>query len=443
MKLKSLWLSLLSLVIVFSLVGCSPEASTSEARKTGDGKIKVTFWHAMNGTPGDLIKSMVDKYNASQSKYFVEASYQGTYEEALTKLKAVGGTKEAPTIMQAQEIATKYMIDSGFVQPVQDFIDKDNYDLSKLEENILGYYQVNGKLYSMPFNTSNSILFYNKDKFKAAGLDPENPPTTYAEIREAAKKLTNSNDKGFSLVIYGWFVEQLLANQGADMVDHGNGRDALATKSLLDSKQSLEIFKWLDDMNKDGSIGNYGRKFDDVRAAFRAGKVAMFLDSTAGTPGNVKDVPFQVGTAFMPSPDGKNNGVIVGGASLWIMNSVAEEEKEGAWDFMKFMTQPETQAEWAAGTGYFPITKAAYDQQVLKDTYAKYPQFTTAVKQLQQTKLSSATKGALISVFPEARLEVATAIERVYKGEDPQKVVDELNKKVTGLIEENNKVSQK
>ncbi len=188
MKLKSLWLSLLSLVIVFSLVGCSPEASTSEARKTGDGKIKVTFWHAMNGTPGDLIKSMVDKYNASQSKYFVEASYQGTYEEALTKLKAVGGTKEAPTIMQAQEIATKYMIDSGFVQPVQDFIVKDNYDLSKLEENILGYYQVNGKLYSMPFNTSNSILFYNKDKFKAAGLDPENPPTTYAEIREAAKK---------------------------------------------------------------------------------------------------------------------------------------------------------------------------------------------------------------------------------------------------------------
>lgn len=111
----------------------------------------------------------------------------------MTKLKAVGGTSEAPTLMQVQEIGTKYMVNSGYIQPVQDLIDQDKFDLSQWEENILSYYQIDGKLYSLPFSTSNAILIYNKDKFKAAGLDPESPPKTFGEIREMAKKLTDNS----------------------------------------------------------------------------------------------------------------------------------------------------------------------------------------------------------------------------------------------------------
>ncbi|WCF09980.1 ABC transporter substrate-binding protein [Paenibacillus thiaminolyticus] len=434
---------LLLAVLSLSAIGCT-NSSGSEARQSDDGRIKVTFWHAMSGSAGELIAKMANDYNASQDKYFVDAIFQGSYEESLTKLKAVGGTSEAPTLMQVQEIGTKYMVNSGYIQPVQDLIDQDKFDLSQWEENILSYYQIDGKLYSLPFNTSNAILIYNKDKFKAAGLDPDSPPKTFGEIREMAKKLTDNskNEKGFALLIYGWFIEQLLANQGADFVDNGNGRDSLATKSLLNSPESLGIFQWLDDMNKDGTLGNYGRQWDDIRAAFSAGKVAMYMDSTAGIAGVMQASPFEVGTGFLPTPDGKEaNGVIVGGASLWLMNSVAEEEKEAAWDFMKYVTTPAVQAEWAAGTGYFPITKAAHEEPVLKEKYEQAPQFLTTVKQLQNTKIGSATRGALISVFPETRNEVATAIEKLYQGDAPQKAVDDLTAKIDKLIEEDNKVN--
>lgn len=434
---------LLLAVLSLSAIGCT-NSSGSEARQSDDGRIKVTFWHAMSGSAGELIAKMANDYNASQDKYFVDAIFQGSYEESLTKLKAVGGTSEAPTLMQVQEIGTKYMVNSGYIQPVQDLIDQDKFDLSQWEENILSYYQIDGKLYSLPFNTSNAILIYNKDKFKAAGLDPESPPKTFGEIREMAKKLTDNskNEKGFALLIYGWFIEQLLANQGADFVDNGNGRDSLATKSLLNSPESLGIFQWLDDMNKDGTLGNYGRQWDDIRAAFSAGKVAMYMDSTAGIAGVMQASPFEVGTGFLPTPDSKEaNGVIVGGASLWLMNSVAEEEKEAAWDFMKYVTTPAVQAEWAAGTGYFPITKAAHEEPVLKEKYEQAPQFLTTVKQLQNTKIGSATRGALISVFPETRNEVATAIEKLYQGDAPQKAVDDLTAKIDKLIEEDNKVN--
>lgn len=443
MQVKKAGILMLLAVLSLSAIGCT-NSSGSEARTSDDGRIKVTFWHAMSGNAGELIAKMADDYNASQDKYFVDAIFQGSYEESLTKLKAVGGTSEAPTLMQVQEIGTKYMVNSGYIQPVQDLIDQDKFDLSQWEENILSYYQIDGKLYSLPFNTSNAILIYNKDKFKAAGLDPESPPKTFGEVRDMARKLTDNgkNEKGFALLVYGWFIEQLLANQGADFVDNGNGRDSLATKSLLNSPESLGIFQWLDEMNKDGTLGNYGRQWDDIRAAFSAGKVAMYMDSTAGIAGVMQASPFEVGTGFLPTPDGKEaNGVIVGGASLWLMNSVAEEEKEAAWDFMKYVTTPAVQAEWAAGTGYFPITKAAHEEPILKEKYGQAPQFLTTVKQLQNTKTGSATRGALISVFPETRNEVATAIEKLYQGDAPQKVVDELTAKIDKLIEEDNKVN--
>ncbi|WP_442603566.1 ABC transporter substrate-binding protein [Paenibacillus sp. KN14-4R] len=445
MKKRSLAIAILSTALLVSS-GCSNSASSAKARQSEDGRIKVSFWHGMSGIGGELIKKISDDYNKSQKKYYVDAIFQGTYEESLTKLKTVGSTPEAPTLIQVQEIGTKYMIESGFAQPVQDFIDKEKFDVSQWEPNILNYYTINGKLNSLPFNSSNPILVYNKDKFKAAGLDPANPPKTYNEIKAAAKKLTNDakNEKGFAILIYGWFIEQLLANQQADFVDNGNGRDAVATKSLLSSEANLGIFNWLGDMNKEGTLGNYGRKWDDLRAAFASGKVAMYMDSTAGISTVLKDSKFEVGTGFLPTPDGKQpNGVIIGGASLWTMKSVAEDEKQGAWDFMKYVTKPSVQAEWAAGTGYFPITKAAQNEPVLKDVYAKKPQFLTAVKQLQSTKSGKSTAGALISVFPEVRLETATAIEQLYTGKDAKSVVDDLTKKVDKLIQDDNKVNQK
>jgi sn-glycerol 3-phosphate transport system substrate-binding protein len=446
-KVRYFMLIVVSLILVFGAMGCSSDTS-GDVQKSEDGRTLVTLWHAMGGDAGEALSDIVENFNDSQDEIFVQADYQGSYEESLNKLRQVGGTSEAPSLMQVFEVGTKYMSESGYIEPMQKFIDQDSFDLSQLEENILGYYQVEGKLYSMPFNTSNAIMFYNKDMFRDAGLDPDNPPRTFNEVKEVAKQLTKGSGSsaeihGFGLLTHGWFIEQLLANQGAHLIDSGNGRNGEPTKTIINEDPGLKIFQWLDDMNKEGTLGIYGRAWDDIRAAFKAGRLAMYLDSTAGTASNVNDSDFEVGTALLPVVDGMEaQGVIVGGASIWMMNGIPEEEQSAAWEFIKFVTKPEIQAEWAGRTGYFPITKAAYDEQSLQDVYAQYPQFLTAVEQLHDTTLTPATQGALMGVFPQAREYIMTAIERMYEGEEPQKALDWATEEINKALEDYKRANQ-
>ena len=136
---------------------------------------------------------MATDFNLSQQKCYVEPTYQGSYDDSLNKLKAGLQSKDVPALVQVFDIGSRLMIDLKVATPVQDFIDKEKYDISDLEPNVLAYYSVDDKLWSMPFNTSNPILYYNKDMFKAAGLDPEKPPRTWAEVEDAAKKLTKKD----------------------------------------------------------------------------------------------------------------------------------------------------------------------------------------------------------------------------------------------------------
>ncbi|MED4164773.1 ABC transporter substrate-binding protein, partial [Halalkalibacterium halodurans] len=276
----------------------SAEADNESSEEAGEGvanaeKLQVEFWHGMSGGLGETLDELVATYNESQDEVEIVPEYQGSYEELLTKFRSVGGTSDSPGLVQVFEIGTKYMIESGFITPVQEWIDKDNYDVSQLEENILTYYSVDGDLYSMPFNSSTPALYYNKDAFEEVGLDPENPPRSFSEIKEAAEKLTTDDRYGFSILGYGWFFEQLLATQGADYVNNDNGRTDEATEAVFNGEEGLRVFEWIYDMNNDGTFGYFGTNWDDLRAAFQAEQVAMILDSTAGIKGTVEAAPFE------------------------------------------------------------------------------------------------------------------------------------------------------
>ncbi|NEN84204.1 ABC transporter substrate-binding protein [Paenibacillus elgii] len=421
-------------------------AENKEVPKSGE-PVKVVWWHSMSGELGKAVDKLVADFNASQKNVVVEAVFQGTYDESLNKMKASMDSKSGPALIQVYEIGSRFMIDSKAITPMQKFIDADKYDVSQLEENILNYYTVDGKLNSMPFNTSNPILYYNKDMFKAAGLDPEKPPVTYEEIAEAAKKLTKDGKAGASFAIYGWFMEQFFANQGAELLNNGNGRTSPATESLLGSDAGVNTMTWWKQMIDDKTMLNLGRKTDDTKKAFAAGQIAMTLDSTASLRGIVSaaEGKFQVGTAFLPKPkDAKDGGVIVGGASLYILNNRSEAEQKGAWEFIKFLTDPKQQAYWHVNTGYFPITKKAYDEQLVKDNLTKYPQFKTAVDQLHQTKANKATQGAVMGVFPEARQLTEGAIEEVLNGKkSPKEALDGAAKEISSKLAQYNKTVAK
>nr|WP_312288886.1 ABC transporter substrate-binding protein [Clostridium chromiireducens] len=454
MKKRILSVLLTACLCATFLMGCGGSATNSESVKTNgkaDGKKEIVFWHSMGGGGGEAINEMVDKFNKeNKNNIIVTAQYQGEYDDAINKIKSSKDKKSYPDVMQLYDIGTRWMIDSKLSTPMQKFIDEEKYDTSALEQNLLGYYTVDKKLNSMPFNSSTPILYYNKTAFKEAGLDPEKAPTDFEEIKAYSEKLTKKDGNtvtqyGYSMAIYGWFFEQFLAKQLTPFANNGNGRESSAT--AVDFKNNgggLKILKAWKSLYDQGLLGNFGRKTADTQQAFIAGKTAMFIDSTASLNAVLKGVngKFEVGTAFLPkiNKDDKG-GVSIGGGSLWILNKDDDAKQKAAFEFIKFMVSPEQQVYWNEKTGYFPVTTKAYDLQEMKDNLAKTPQFKTAIDQLHASPIES--RGALLGVFPEARQTNETNIEAVLQGKlTPEEAIDASEKSINSAIEKYNKANK-
>lgn len=408
-------------------------------------KEKIVFWHAMGGNFQPTLNKIVEEYNKSQDEYEVEALYQGSYQETLNKFKSVQGTDKAPALVQLNEISTEYMYNSGAITPMQNFVNRDGYDLSKLEDTLINYYTINGTLYSMPFNSSASVLLYNKDAFKEVGLDPEKAPRSYKEISEAAKKLTKGTGRyGFAMIMDAWFIEQLLANENTLYVNEENGRAGkVPTGVAYEGDKIKAIFSWLNDMYRTNTATSYGKEYQNTRAAFLSGKVTMYMDSSSGIQQLTELADFEIGTAYVPSESGEFVGVPIGGASLWVTNSVPTKQQEAAWDFIKYAISKESQALWASSTGYYSVNKEAYNLDLLKNDLEKTPQKLVAVNEIKNTKKTPATSGAVVGVFPELRKLMTDAMEKVYVGNEKlDKVIDKVVKDSDRVIKRYNRLNK-
>jgi len=193
-------------------------------------------------------------------------------------------------------------------------------------------------------------------------------------------------------------------------------------------------------MVDDGTFANYGTNGDNMVAGFLAGDVSMFLQSSASARDIIDNAPFEVGIAFLPHPENKERqGVVIGGASLWMMDGKPEAESQAAWEFMKYLQKPEVQAKWHVGTGYFAINPAAYEEKLVKDAWAEKPQLKVTVDQLQSTKPSYATQGALMDILPEGRKIIESALETVYNGENVDSTYKTAVQQFNDAIQQANK----
>ena len=193
----------------------SSSAASDGSTASSSGKTTITFWHSMGGVNGDALTHLVDQYNKeNKDNVYVDAEYQGEYDDTINKLKSAQIGNMGADLVQVYEIGTRFMIDSGWVVPMQDLIDEDGWDESQLEPNIAAYYTVDKKLYSMPFNSSTPIMYYNKDMFEKAGIT--DIPDSLPKIDAIAKDLVEKGGAGeaISMGIYGWFFEQFLCKQG-------------------------------------------------------------------------------------------------------------------------------------------------------------------------------------------------------------------------------------
>ena len=390
--------------------------------------VTIRFWHAMNGPLGQMVQKLVNEFNQTHPNIVVKADYAGSYSETLSKTIAAVKGGNPPDIVQIYDIGTQMMIDSGIIVPLQKFIDEDKtFDANTLIPQARGYYTANGKLYSLPFNSSNPVIYYNKTLFKKAGLDPNNPPTTWSQFKEACKMLTIKNSKGntvqygFTSGVIGWFFEQYMAVQNALMFNNENGRVSRATKAIFDDPAGLRIFNFWNDLIQSGVMINAGPGWDNANGIFASQKAAMLLDSTSDVGMMLKqgkEGHFEVGVMALPHPNGvPYGGVIIGGASLWMINTHNTQREQAAWEFIKWLESPKQQVQWSKGTGYFPINKNALTRIMHEGFYAEHPQYLTTVFQLLMSNVTPATRGGIAGPFPQIRATVEKALSKMFNHE--------------------------
>jgi sn-glycerol 3-phosphate transport system substrate-binding protein len=424
------------------------------------GSTKITFWFGLTGALGNVVRTVVNKYNSSQSKYYVEAIQQPDYDATITKFNTTLAGGDLPNVVQIYDIGTQRMIDTKRILPVQDFIDKENLKLvDDLEPAVARYYTIGGKLYSMPFNSSAPVMYYDKNAFKEVGLDPEKKIWTYDELLDAAKKLTKKDASGkvvrsgVVFTLYSWIFEQEQATQGALFADPNNGRETRATKVAFNNDAGVKWLNFLKQLVDEGVGVNVGRDSGTTNgavrdASFTKGEAAITFNSIAALRNYLNNAQkigkVDVGVAYLPRPTGAKGGVIIGGASLWITDQGTPEQQAGAWDFVKWTSSPEVQATWSSNTGYYPIRKAAYDVQEMKDTLAKYPQFSVAVEQLRATEPSFPTQGAVFGTFLQTRLAIEAAMEQFMSGSvaDAKAALDDAANKSNDALEEYNSTQE-
>lgn len=403
----------------------------------------IEFWHAMTGHNGDMVNTICDKFNASQSEYKVVPVYKGSYSDTMNAGIAAFRAGQAPNIIQVYEVGTATMMAAkNAIKPVYQLMAENNmkWDSSIYIPTIKSYYSTSdGRMLSMPFNSSTAVMYYNKDAFRKAGLDPEKPPVTWPEFFEDAKKLKASGmEGGFTTNWISWIqLENFSAWHNLPFGTRSNGFDGLDTKLVFNSPIHVRHLQNIYDLSKTG-VFIYGGRENKANPLFTSGRVGLHFESIGGY-GNMKaNCKFDFGVARLPYyPDvkGAPQNSIIGGASLWVFNGKSKPEYKAVADFFNFISQPEIQALWHQETGYLPITQAAYELTKSQGYYKNNPGLEVAIKQLLNKAPTANSMGIRFGNFNVIREIEDQTWEDILAGkisvkDGLDKMVSEGNKKL-------------
>lgn len=432
--LKKLLVSLIASSLL--LTGCSTSASNSASE---GGAKEIVLWHSMSGTVQEELNKLVSDFNSSQTEYKVVAENQGTYDESTSKFFNMNGGKGSPAIIQIGEQNLQSIIDSNLIEPMSDLIEDYNYNLEDLVPQVVNFYSVDDVLYTMPFNASSPVLYYNVEALKNAGYDKA--PGTFEDILAAAKKVSDANNgmKVFSMHAYGYALDQMVTNLGGYIVNNDNGRSERGTEVSYQNEMKT-IFTWISDLVKSDSFINYGTNSQDVVTGFNNGDIAMFITSSASAANIINNAPFEVGVSYLPVSNGvEAQGVYAGGGAFCVSKGLDEETRDGVMEFLTYVTSEEVQAAWAGATGYFPINSKSYETETMKNIYAEKPQLKVAADQFLTSKETKVTAGPLLSQLPQLRNDLQAAIEEVFNGGDVDSAIETAVKNTNKAIETANK----
>ncbi len=391
-------------------------------------RTRVVFWHAMNGALGDEVGRVCAGFNASQDGVEVVPVFKGTYPETLTAAIAAWRAGQAPHLVQMFEVGTASMMAAGpAVRQVWQLAEETGVDLdpSGYIPAVRGYYSLpDGRLASMPFNSSTPVMWYNKDAFERAGLDPDAPPATWPAVLEAARAI-KARGASPTAVVSAWFPWVQLETYGAmhdlPFATEANGFEGLGTALLVNAPGFVKQMGRFLDMGKEDLFRWAGRD-NAPEAVIVSGDAAIGFTSSGFRANLAKNAAFRWGEAPLPyDPEiiGSPLNTVIGGASLWTMTAPSRTaaEYKGVAEFLRHIAQPRQAAEWHQRTGYVPVTTAGYELSKQEGYYQKNPGAEVPIEELSRGSLTANSKGFRLGRMVEIRNIVYEETERALQGQ--------------------------
>ncbi|CAH1660982.1 sn-glycerol 3-phosphate ABC transporter periplasmic binding protein [Hyphomicrobiales bacterium] len=406
---------------------------------------EISWWHAMTGANNQVVETLAKEFNESQSDYKVVPVFKGTYPETLNAGIAAFRAKQPPHIMQVFDAGTGVMMGAqGAVKPVADVLTEAGakFDKSQYLPGIVAYYsKPDGTMLSFPYNSSSSILYYNKDAFQKAGLDANAPPKTWKEVFEAARKIKSSGAApcGFTSTWLTWI--QLETFSAWNNVSYGtkeNGLAGLDVELKINAPIFVNHFQTIADLAKEG-VFRYGGRTSEAKNLFLSGECAIMTESSGGL-GDVLKSGLNFGTGQLPydsTAQGAPQNTIPGGASLWVFAGHKPEEYKGVAAFFQFLSKTDIQARLHQVSGYLPVTLAAYDATKKSGFYEKNPGRETPILQMMGKAPTENSKGVRLVNLPQVRDIENEEFEKMLAGQQTaQQALDNAVKRGNAAIKQ-------
>ena len=400
-------------------------ASTAAAAATD-----LQLWHAMEGAPAEALMDLASRFNASQQTWRVVPVYKGNYQETFAAGLAAAHTGKAPHMLQVYEVGTADMMaERNAYKPLHQLaaetripVDKESY----FPPAAAFYSDPAGRLMALPFNSSTPVMYYNRDAFIKAGLDPDKPPATWYELQPALIKLQASGSEcPYTTSWQSWvFVENVSAWHNHPFAEpnngFGNGRQELTFNSHLMIRHISLMSAW-----RKSDLFIYPGRTNEGEIRFATGECAVLTGSSAAMSSIARVAPFKLGVAPLPYYDDFNHApynTLIGGGALWVMAGKTAGEYTGVARFMEFLASPTIAAEWHKNSGYIPVTRGAYLALQKTGYYDSHPEMQIAATQLRGINPGSYARGIRLRHFEQIRAILDEELETVWSGKKPPKL---------------------
>ena len=386
---------------------------------------EISWWHAMTGANSEVVQKIADDFNASQSDYKVMPVFKGTYPETLNAGIAAFRAGQAPDIMQVFDVGTGVMMAAeGAIKPVADVLTEAGatFDKSQYLPGIVAYYsKPDGTMLSFPYNSSSPILYYNKDVFEKAGLDVDNPPKTWNEVWDAARKIKESGAApcGYTSTWLTWIhLENFAAWNDVPYGTNENGLAGTDVELKINAPIFVNHFQAIADLAKDGTF-KYGGRTSEAKQIFLAGECGIMTESSGGL-GDIVKSGMNYGIGQLPydsdAPNAPQN-TIPGGASLWVFGDKSDDTYKGVAAFFQYLSQTDVQEYLHQTSGYLPVTMAAYEATKASGFYDENPGRETPITQMMGKAPTENSKGVRLANLPQVRDIQNEEFEKMLAGE--------------------------